>query len=85
LRPRQREQAIRAVIPGAQRGKFSCHGGQFRMVANPKRRRSLEHDRIRCGEAGQGVDMRVGIVAFQIAVVQPQEHGPAAASPAGGP
>ena len=32
----------------------------------------LVDDGVRRGEAGEGIDMGVGVVAFQVAVVEPQ-------------
>ncbi|KAG1439960.1 hypothetical protein G6F55_013614 [Rhizopus delemar] len=72
LCPRQREQAVRLAILGAQRGQFIAHRLQLGIVRVALVVAGLVDDAVGRGEAGEGVDVGVGVVAFQVAVVQPQ-------------
>jgi hypothetical protein len=70
--PRQWEQTVRLAIARAQRCDFVGHRLQFGVMRVRGVIASLEHDGIGCREAGEGVDVGVGVVAFQVTVVQPE-------------
>ena len=70
LCPRQRQQAIRMAVDIAHCRQFIAHRRQRGVMRIGLIIASLEHDRaVRC-EAGEGVDVRVGIVALQFAGLQ---------------
>ena len=70
--PGQGEQPVGAAIRRAQRRQFPGHGLEFGVVRIGGIVAGLEDDGVRRGEAGQGVDVGIGVVALQVAVVEPE-------------
>ena len=73
LRPGQGVQGVRHAGGRAQGFQFFAHARKFVVVAVRGVRTGLEHDGvIRC-EARQRIDVGIGIVAFEVAVIE-HEH-----------
>jgi len=70
--PWQREQAIRFSFERAQRGHFLRHSSQVIEVRIVRIVTGLIDDRIRRRESREGVDVCVGVIAFERAMIEPQ-------------
>jgi hypothetical protein len=71
-RPRQRMQRVRTAVGSAQRGELLAHASELIVMRIGHVVAGLEHDRIVWRETRERVDVRVGVVAFEIAVVEPE-------------
>src|SRR3546814_4706071 len=70
--PRQRKQPVGPAVAGPQGGDLVGHRLELGVMRVGRGVAGLEDDGVIGGEAGEGVDVGVGVVALEVAVVEPQ-------------